>query len=96
MRKRYLVTYDICHPKRLRKVFKTMKGFGAHIQYSVFRCDLDAAGRIELIAALTPIIDHHEDQVLIVDLGPATGRARSCIEAIGRGYTVPEPESVVI
>lgn len=28
MRQRYLVTYDIGDPKRLRKVFKLLKGYG--------------------------------------------------------------------
>ncbi len=46
MRRAYLVTYDICEAKRLREVFKTMRGHGDHLQYSVFRCELN---RSELI-----------------------------------------------
>jgi CRISPR-associated protein Cas2 len=37
MRQGYIVTYDVCNPKRLRKVFKTMQGYGEHLQLSVFR-----------------------------------------------------------
>jgi CRISPR-associated protein Cas2 len=33
-----LVCYDICEPKRLRRVHKVMKGFGEPWQYSVFFC----------------------------------------------------------
>ena len=33
----------------------------AHIQLSVFRCELSPRERIELIAALTPVINHDED-----------------------------------
>ncbi len=38
MRNTYLVTYDIRDDKRLRKVFKAMRDFGDHLQYSVFEC----------------------------------------------------------
>ena len=31
MRNRYIVTYDICEPKRLRKVYKFMLGWGEHL-----------------------------------------------------------------
>jgi len=39
---RYLVSYDICHPKRLRRVARALEGFGVRLQYSVFECALDA------------------------------------------------------
>lgn len=38
MRNTFLVCYDICDDKRLRKVFRTMRDFGDHLQYSVFEC----------------------------------------------------------
>jgi CRISPR-associated protein Cas2 len=68
MRRLYLVAYDICEPRRLRKVFKTMQGFGEHLQLSVFQCDLTAIDRIEMQAALEGIINRDEDEVLIIDL----------------------------
>lgn len=37
------VTYDICQDKRLARVHKTMRGFGDHLQYSVFECQLTPA-----------------------------------------------------
>ncbi|NUN24321.1 MAG: CRISPR-associated endonuclease Cas2, partial [Candidatus Jettenia caeni] len=40
MKSNYIVCYDITHEKRLRQVFKTLKGIGTHIQYSVFFCKL--------------------------------------------------------
>lgn len=83
MRKLLIVTYDICDPKRLRKVFKTMKGFGQHLQLSVFRCDLTDMERFEMIGALRPILHHGEDQVLIIELGPSDGRGHK-VESIGR------------
>jgi CRISPR-associated endonuclease Cas2 len=47
----YLVTYDISDDTRLRQVFKTMKGFGDHVQYSVFRCSLTKTEMTEMMAA---------------------------------------------
>ena len=40
MRTTYLVCYDICEDKRLKKVFKTMRNYGDHLQYSVFECQM--------------------------------------------------------
>lgn len=96
MRTRYIVTYDICDPERLRRVFKAMKGFGDHLQYSVFRCDLSDIERVELLGTLGGIINHAVDQVLVIDIGPAEGRGGLCIEAVGRPYVGPERRAVVI
>ena len=38
MRSTYLVCYDIRDDRRLRKVYKTMRDFGDHLQYSIFEC----------------------------------------------------------
>ena len=43
MRTTYLVCYDISNDRRLRKVFKTCRNYGDHLQYSVFECDLSEA-----------------------------------------------------
>jgi len=74
MRNTYIVCYDICEPKRLRDVFKVMRGWGDHLQLSVFECRLTGADLVTLRAELAEIIDHREDQVLFVDLGPAGAR----------------------
>ena len=87
MRNRYLVSYDICDPKRLRRVFKTMRGFGDALQYSVFLCDLSPSERIILLEKLTPIINNREDQVMLVNLGPADGQSSERIETLGRAMT---------
>jgi CRISPR-associated protein Cas2 len=89
MRQRYLVTYDICDAKRLRAVFRTLKGFGSHLQLSVFRCDLSEVDLIRLRAALTEIIHFSDDSVLIVDVGPADGRGAMAFESLGRGRPMP-------
>jgi len=73
-RRLYLVCYDICgdgNARRLRKVYRTLRGFGEHVQYSVFRCVLTDRQLAELEAQLDEVIDHHKDQVLLVPLGSA-------------------------
>lgn len=96
MRRLYVVTYDICDPKRLRRVFKTMKGFGDHLQFSVFQCDLPAVDLVRMREALGEIINHNEDQVLIIDLGLTEGRPIKSIESLGRGFTLVERRAHVV
>lgn len=96
MRNVYLVAYDICNDKRLRRVYKAMRGYGDHLQFSVFRCELADRERAEMIAELSQLIDHDEDQVLIIDIGPADGRAGLVFEAIGKPYVAPERHAVIV
>ncbi len=71
MRHHVLVCYDVCDPRRLRKVHGIVRDFGEPLQYSVFSCQLTAQERAELEAALLEVLDQHCDQVLLVDLGQA-------------------------
>lgn len=96
MRNRYLITYDISDDERRNLVFKTLRGAGDHIQYSVFRCDLSEKEKVTLVAQLHPMIHHAEDQILVVDLGPVDGRGSTCVEPIGRPYFSPERSAIVI
>lgn len=93
----FVVSYDIMDPKRLQKVHKTMKGFGEAIHYSVFRCDLTPKGRVELVAALTDLIKHDQDRIMIVDLGPADGKVTQRIEFMGLHAKDPDkPQRAII
>lgn len=86
MRNTFIVSYDICDDKRLARVLKTMRGFGDHLQYSVFECQLSRADLARCRHRLSEIIDRKEDQVLFIDLGPAEGRGDRVITAIGKPY----------
>ena len=86
-RTRYLVSYDISHPKRLRRVAKTCEGFGSRLQYSVFECPLDDLRFQKLRAELDGIIHHDEDQILFIALGPENSTNVFRIEALGQAYT---------
>ena len=92
----YIVSYDICDPKRLRLVFKLMKGWGMHMQYSVFQCNLKAQDLTELQSNLEDLIDHSVDQVLFVDVGPVRGRAKNAITSIGKAHTIPLDGPVIV
>jgi len=92
----YIVSYDIMDARRLHTVHKTMKGFGEPIHYSVFRCNLTDKGKVELMAALTEIVKHDEDRIMIVDLGPLEGRIEDRIEFIGLRPKDMERKSIII
>ncbi|HXM45352.1 MAG TPA: CRISPR-associated endonuclease Cas2 [Bryobacteraceae bacterium] len=96
MRTSYLVCYDICEDKRLRKVFQLMRGYGDHLQYSIFECQLTATDLVRLRAALSAIIHHVEDQVLFVNLGPAAGRGDRVITALGKPYSCIDAPCIVV
>ena len=92
---RYLVSYDISHPKRLRKVARVLEGFGVRLQYSVFECPLDDIRLAKLHAELQPVINHDEDQILFVSLGPSAGDATLVIEAMGLPYEVRSRVTII-
>ncbi len=96
MRHTYVVTYDICEPKRLRKVYKLMLGWGDHLQLSVFQCELSHRELVELRIQLDRIIKPSEDQVLFANLGTIEGRAADAISALGRPYADPERVAIVV
>lgn len=86
MRSSYLICYDISDDKRLRRVFKTMRAWGDHLQYSVFECQLTPGDVVRLRSQLSEIIHHTQDQVLFVLLGPAEGRGERVITSLGQPY----------
>lgn len=95
-RRLYLVCYDICgkgHPRRLRRVYRTLRGYGEHIQYSTFRCTLTERRLAELEAALIEIIRPSEDQVLIIPLGSA--ERENAWKGWTLGLPIGDPERVV-
>jgi CRISPR-associated protein Cas2 len=94
-RHRYLVSYDIAHPKRLRRVAEVCEGFGSRIQYSVFECPLDPMRLAQLKAALAAEMNMEEDQVLFVSLGPEASDASLVIEAMGLPYEVRSRVTII-
>ncbi|MEW5740757.1 MAG: CRISPR-associated endonuclease Cas2 [Myxococcota bacterium] len=96
MRQRFLVTYDIRDPRRLRRVFKVLKGFGSHLQLSVFSCDLTELSLVLLKTELLKEIHGTEDAVLIIDVGPSDGRGSTAFECLGRVTRPPDKGPKII
>ena len=69
----YIVVCDISDPKRWRRVFKLMRGYGEWVQLSVFQCRLSRRRHADLVARLDGMIDHVEDHLVLVDIGVADG-----------------------
>ena len=96
MRNRYIVAYDVSDSKRLRRIFRKMNGFGDALQYSVFTCDLSSKERVIMEEALSDIIDQKEDRVLIIDIGPAEGRAAGVVRTLGRQARPKQREALIV
>ena len=92
----YVVSYDICDPKRWRKVYRVLLGRGDHIQLSVFLCPLNPRELVEIQSRLDEAILHGVDQILFVNLGPPSGRARTAISALGRPFHISDARAVVV
>jgi len=96
-RNSYLVAYDICgDTKRLRQIHKSMCGFGYPLQYSVFLCSLDQMELIGLKTEIGEIMNHKEDSVMIVSLGPENTAIESHFEFMGVQPDVFEGGPVII
>jgi len=67
---KYLVCYDICNPKRLRRVHHTVRDWGIPIQFSIFEVELTDFQLKQLIAELSTIIEPNEDKVMFYRLTP--------------------------
>jgi len=96
MRGSYLVCYDIRNPKRLRQVFRLMKGYGEHWQYSIFFCVLKDIDRVRLQSDIEEEINLKEDQVLIISMGTNEKAARAATTVIGQSLNMQNERIVII
>ena len=91
----YLVCYDISEPRRWRKFYKTMKGFGDWLQLSVFQCRLSREKVLRMTDKLSGVVDHGKDNVLVIDLGP-TENVRLRVECIGKPFEPIEKKPLIV
>jgi CRISPR-associated protein Cas2 len=94
-RNHFLVAYDIADDARRTAVFHVCRDFGNHVQYSVFLCELDVREVVVLRETLSALIQHGEDQVMIVNLGPATHPVLEQMEVLGQPWSPPGRRFVV-
>ena len=79
----HLVAYDICQPRRLRRVARVCEDFGLRIEKSVFECDLSAEYFARFWARLLAEIEPAEDAVVAYRL---CGTCVRRIESLGQVY----------
>lgn len=91
----YLVCYDITDPKRWRRIYKTMKGYGVWLQLSVFQCRLNRTSLLRMTEALTELMNAAEDHVMIIDVGPAENITIR-VESFGRPFRPIERRAVIV
>jgi len=91
----YIVAYDIGDPKRWRRVFRLMNGYGDWVQLSLFQCRLSRQRHAELIALLDGIIHNGEDHLVLLDLGPAENIVPRVV-SLGKTFTPVAREPVIV
>ncbi len=91
----YIIAYDISDPKRWRRLFKLMHGYGEWLQLSIFQCRLSRLRHAELIALVDGIIHHKDDHVVFMDLGPAD-RVVPRVVSLGKEYEPVERAPVIV
>lgn len=90
-----IVAYDIRSPKRWRRIFKLMKGYGEWLQLSIFQCRLSPRRRAELQFSLDNIIHHREDHVIMLDLGDAD-KVNPKVSSLGKEFTPITREAIIV
>ncbi len=88
-----VISYDITQDTRRTKVLKFLKGYGTHVQYSVFECVLSASERTAVVAGLASLIDPTTDSVRCYLLDQAAvGR----ISILGIGQISGDPSHYIV
>ena len=67
-RLRYLIAYDICDPKRLRRVHKQVEAYAIGGQKSFYECWLTKCELNRLKLELKTIIEIQEDCILVFQI----------------------------
>ncbi|MBW6487356.1 MAG: CRISPR-associated endonuclease Cas2 [Syntrophobacterales bacterium] len=91
----FIVSYDVSEPKRWRRVYRTMRGYGQWVQLSVFQCRMSKTRQVQLEAVLGDIVNQKEDHVLLLDLGPAEA-VKPRVSSIGKPFEPIVPAPVIV
>jgi CRISPR-associated protein Cas2 len=83
-----VISYDVVVDKQRTKVLKYLKGYGTHVQYSVFECDLTARQLVVVKRELSTLIDRTTDSVRVYQFD---ADAVKRVEVIGIGRVSIDP-----
>ncbi len=90
----YVVSYDISSDKLRGKIFKLLKNYGKHIQFSVFECELSGKQYSTLYRELMGLMQGQpEGNIRIYDL---CGMCSKNIRVIGVAEKQKEEEDEII
>ncbi len=88
-----IVAYDIADPKRLNRVAKIIKDYGARVQKSIFEVKVDNKRFMEMKTRIENEIQPEEDGVKFF---PLCEKCAATIENIGNGIFIdPDKEYYV-
>jgi len=88
-----VVSYDIGHPRRLRRIARVLEGYGERVQESVFECWLAPGQLAELQRRLGREMNAGEDKIRYYRLCAADGAA---LQVLGRGQPTRDRPWVAI
>jgi CRISPR-associated protein Cas2 len=72
-----------------------MQGRGSWLQLSVFQARLSRRGLADLREAVTGIIKHDEDHVMILDLGPADD-VKPRVSSLGKSFEPVSRQTIIV
>ncbi len=81
--------------QRLVQTYKKMSGYGDHMQYSVFMCDLSPSELIIMKDDLADIMNMKEDSLIIVNVGPV-GQSDVRITTMGVSLETQREATIVV
>ena len=76
-------------------MYKLLLGYGDHVQYSAFLCELSAMEFQRIKGQLASSINHKQDQVIVLKMGKAQNSIDNKLECIGKSYVPPSRVFVV-
>jgi CRISPR-associated protein Cas2 len=88
-----VISYDVADDRRRRRVLALLKGYGRHVQESVFECDLSGTELAAARQGLRDIIEPHADDVRFYFLDRAAVKR---IRVLGRGRVTADPRYYLV
>lgn len=88
-----VVAYDIPDDRRRTRLFKLMKGFGIHTQFSLFECDLPEHQYQKMLASIEKLVNGSEDNIKVYSL------CKGCFKTVvmmGTARSICKPAWIVV